>query len=185
MADVEGGKFSSLGPPPGAPTQAPPSAPPSHGKPKRAAPSKPLPPSPPGPGGQEEVPDKRTFIARELLSTEETYVDGLEGLITVFKVPLEGCLSKEDHMLLFQNIDPLLNFHKLLLQDLSGRLDTWGPESCVGDVLVKAIPYMKLYISYVNSFNKIQVVLESINQNPKAIQVFFSPPFINKNILFY
>ena len=173
MADA--GKFGGLGAPPNAPAKAPP----SHPKPKRQhIPSKPLPPKPGAPAPPaptEEVPDKRTFIARELLSTEETYVDGLEGLISVFKPALEGCLSREEHMLLFQNVDPLLGFHQVLLSDLQGKLATWGPDTCVGDVLVKAIPYMKLYISYVNSFNKIQVVLEQINQNPKAVQVFTSP----------
>eukprot|EP00009_Paramoeba_aestuarina_P008007 CAMPEP_0201517218 /NCGR_PEP_ID=MMETSP0161_2-20130828/8378_1 /ASSEMBLY_ACC=CAM_ASM_000251 /TAXON_ID=180227 /ORGANISM="Neoparamoeba aestuarina, Strain SoJaBio B1-5/56/2" /LENGTH=703 /DNA_ID=CAMNT_0047914647 /DNA_START=122 /DNA_END=2230 /DNA_ORIENTATION=- len=179
MADAgDKGKYGALGPPPGAPSAASPSGPPKQKRakgPPRKAPDAPL-PSPPGANTQEEeiVPDKRTFIARELLSTEESYVDGLEGLTTAFKIPLEECLTKEEHLTLFQNIDPIFNFSRLLLADLQKRLESWDTHPCVGDVLVKAIPYMKLYISYINAFNKIQAILEAINQNPKAIQVLMT-----------
>ncbi|XP_051762638.1 FERM, ARHGEF and pleckstrin domain-containing protein 1 [Ctenopharyngodon idella] len=97
--------------------------------------------------------DKAYFIAKELLSTERTYLKDLE-LITAF----QGVLDKEDCVpdtlktLLSSTYEPLHSHHKHFLQELEERLSLWEGRCSmqdkedfqhVGDLLLKTIQHLK------------------------------------------
>ncbi|KAK9969879.1 hypothetical protein ABG768_028020 [Culter alburnus] len=97
--------------------------------------------------------DKAYFIAKELLSTERTYLKDLE-LITAF----QGVLDKEDCVpdtlktLLSSTYEPLHSHHTHFLQELEERLSLWegrcsmqdkGDFQHVGDLLLKTIQHLK------------------------------------------
>jgi hypothetical protein len=69
-------------------------------------------------------PTKRDFILKEILNTEERFVDALNTLINDFKRPLASCLSENDLDCIFINIEMLLNLHTKLKEMLA--------QSCLG-----------------------------------------------------
>ncbi|XP_050975371.1 FERM, ARHGEF and pleckstrin domain-containing protein 1 [Labeo rohita] len=98
--------------------------------------------------------DNAYCIAKELLSTERTYLKDLE-LITV---SFQGVLDEEDCVpdtlktLLSSTYEPLHSHHTHFLQELEERLSLWegrcnmqvkGEIHCVGDLLLKTVQELK------------------------------------------
>lgn len=98
----------------------------------------------------------RLNIVNELLSTEKTYVDSLVVLVEKY-----GAIAKEKKLLsdaeyqaVFQNADTLLSFHRMFLADLEKRIATWNRHSLLGDLFVRLHGFFKLYMQYINGFDK-------------------------------
>ncbi|KTG43328.1 hypothetical protein cypCar_00030324, partial [Cyprinus carpio] len=68
--------------------------------------------------------DKAYFIAKELLTTERTYLKDLE----VITVSFQKCVGKDEAMpdslrnLIFANFEPVYKFHETFLNDVEQRL---------------------------------------------------------------
>ncbi|XP_067299215.1 FERM, ARHGEF and pleckstrin domain-containing protein 1 [Pseudorasbora parva] len=97
--------------------------------------------------------DKAYFIAKELLSTERTYLKDLE-LITAFQEVLdkEDCVPDTLKTLLSSTYEPLHSHHTHFLLELEERLSLWegrcnmqakGDFQHVGDLLLKTVQYLK------------------------------------------
>eukprot|EP00009_Paramoeba_aestuarina_P003460 CAMPEP_0201524018 /NCGR_PEP_ID=MMETSP0161_2-20130828/21052_1 /ASSEMBLY_ACC=CAM_ASM_000251 /TAXON_ID=180227 /ORGANISM="Neoparamoeba aestuarina, Strain SoJaBio B1-5/56/2" /LENGTH=197 /DNA_ID=CAMNT_0047923273 /DNA_START=54 /DNA_END=647 /DNA_ORIENTATION=+ len=116
--------------------------------------------------------DLRRRIVQELVDTEERYISGLEGLNTVYKEFLEKYLSPANFKALFKIIEPIIKFSKVMLVGLQNRMERWDDDACVGDVMVKAIPLMKLYADYPRIYVSVKTELERLHKNdPRAMQV--------------
>lgn len=63
-------------------------------------------------------PLKRDFVIREILNTEENFVNGLDTLWDDFLQPLSKILNDEDRRCICINMENLINLHKLLYSDL-------------------------------------------------------------------
>uniref|UniRef100_A0A8C9JCG8 FERM, ARHGEF and pleckstrin domain-containing protein 1 n=1 Tax=Panthera tigris altaica TaxID=74533 RepID=A0A8C9JCG8_PANTA len=98
--------------------------------------------------------DKAYFIAKEVSTTERTYLKDLEVITSWF----QSTVSKEDVMpealksLIFPNFEPLHKFHTSFLKETEQRLALWegrsnahirGDYQRIGDVLLKNIQGMK------------------------------------------
>ncbi|XP_053419550.1 FERM, ARHGEF and pleckstrin domain-containing protein 1 isoform X2 [Nycticebus coucang] len=98
--------------------------------------------------------DKAYFIAKEVATTERTYLKDLEVITSWF----QSTVSKEDTMpetlkcLLFPNFEPLHKFHTNFLKEIEQRLALWegrsnahirGDYQRIGDVMLKNIQGMK------------------------------------------
>ncbi|XP_059851732.1 FERM, ARHGEF and pleckstrin domain-containing protein 1 [Delphinus delphis] len=98
--------------------------------------------------------DKAYFIAKEVSTTERTYLKDLEVITSWF----QSTVSKEDSMpetlksLIFPNFEPLHKFHTNFLKEIEQRLALWegrsnahirGDYQRIGDVLLKNIQGMK------------------------------------------
>ncbi|XP_032170954.1 FERM, ARHGEF and pleckstrin domain-containing protein 1 isoform X2 [Mustela erminea] len=98
--------------------------------------------------------DKAYFIAKEVSTTERTYLKDLEVITSWF----QSAVSKEDAMpealksLIFSNFEPLHKFHTSFLKETEQRLALWegrsnahirGDYQRIGDVLLKNIQGMK------------------------------------------
>ncbi|XP_020741432.2 FYVE, RhoGEF and PH domain-containing protein 2 isoform X2 [Odocoileus virginianus] len=112
----------------------------------------------PGSGTQEPEEKK---IVRELLETEQAYVARLHLLDQVFFQELlkEARGSKafpEDVVrLIFSNISSIYQFHsQFFLPELQRRLDDWTTTPCIGDVIQKLAPFLKMYSEYVKNFER-------------------------------
>lgn len=66
-------------------------------------------------------------IAKEILLTERTYVKDLEVLTVSFRSLVEQDGAMPEHLLklLYDNIDPLYDFHCSLLAELEERISLW------------------------------------------------------------
>nr|XP_018895129.2 FERM, ARHGEF and pleckstrin domain-containing protein 1 isoform X2 [Gorilla gorilla gorilla] len=97
--------------------------------------------------------DKAYFIAKEVSTTERTYLKDLEVITSWF----QSTVSKEDAMpealksLIFPNFEPLHKFHTNFLKEIEQRLALWEGRSNaqirdyqrIGDVMLKNIQGMK------------------------------------------
>ena len=74
--------------------------------------------------------NKIYYMAKEILQTERTYVKDLEVLTVSFRDALESSGSRDVLpirlcKLLFENVDPLYDFHCSLLAELEERIVLW------------------------------------------------------------
>ena len=100
---------------------------------------------------------KRKNVSKELLTTERTYVSNLQVLAHEYRSKMEESKLFEplDLRLIFLNLDTLLAIHNKLLKELEERLSgEWNERSCIGDVIKSVIPFMKMYVDYVNAYDK-------------------------------
>ncbi|XP_044146546.1 FERM, ARHGEF and pleckstrin domain-containing protein 1-like [Bufo gargarizans] len=115
--------------------------------------------------------DKAYYIAKEVSTTECTYLKDLE-VITVW---FQNATSKEDSMpeqlknLIFSNFDPLHKFHSSFLKEVDQRLVLWESRSNshmksdnqkVGDVMLKNIQGMKQFTSNLQKHYEALIELE-------------------------
>eukprot|EP00028_Trichosphaerium_sp_Am-I-7-wt_P004694 CAMPEP_0168522080 /NCGR_PEP_ID=MMETSP0405-20121227/9081_1 /TAXON_ID=498012 /ORGANISM="Trichosphaerium sp, Strain Am-I-7 wt" /LENGTH=984 /DNA_ID=CAMNT_0008543507 /DNA_START=26 /DNA_END=2980 /DNA_ORIENTATION=+ len=97
--------------------------------------------------------DKRTKIAGEILSTEETFVKSLQTMIQYYKAPLaKAGFLVEALKKMFDDIELLLNFNIQLLKEFKERIPNWGPITKIGDVFTKMAPFLKMYSKYSNNY---------------------------------
>jgi hypothetical protein len=115
----------------------------------------------------------RTKTAKEILSSEQSYVTSLQRLFDVWINPLEKkYLSEEDSRLLFSNIAIIKQFNENLLKQLQERMKSWNDETTlIGDILVQMSPYLKTYRIYCDNYDKAIQTLERLKQK-KNIAAF-------------
>ncbi|CAL8307391.1 unnamed protein product [Merluccius merluccius] len=98
--------------------------------------------------------DKAYFLAKELLTTERTYLKDLHVVTTSFQevVGKEEVLPENVRNLLAANYEPLLTFHQGFLREVEQRLAQWsgrsnahikGDYQRIGDILLKNIQGLK------------------------------------------
>ncbi|XP_005992351.1 FERM, ARHGEF and pleckstrin domain-containing protein 1 [Latimeria chalumnae] len=115
--------------------------------------------------------DKAYFIAKEVSTTERTYLKDLE-VITVW---FQNGVGKDDAMpealknLIFSNFDPLYKFHTSFLKEIEQRLALWegksnahikGDYQRIGDVMLKNIQSMKQLTAHLQKHNEVLMELE-------------------------
>ncbi|GAA6008333.1 uncharacterized protein JCM10292_005536 [Rhodotorula paludigena] len=116
-------------------------------------------------------PVKREAVLNEIVQTEQSYLRGLEELCGIYvasaSVPVSGSANggRKDTVLpsverraVFGNIEAIRDFHrKVLLPDLLAANRAGGDSVVVaghiGDVFVQHASFMKIYSSYINSFD--------------------------------
>uniref|UniRef100_A0A8C9W7G0 FERM, ARHGEF and pleckstrin domain-containing protein 2 n=1 Tax=Scleropages formosus TaxID=113540 RepID=A0A8C9W7G0_SCLFO len=98
--------------------------------------------------------DKAYFIAKEILTTERTYLKDLEVITVWFRsaVIKENAMPEGLMNLLFSNIDPIYEFHRGFLKDIEQRLALWegrsnahvkGEYQRIGDVMLSNMCALK------------------------------------------
>uniref|UniRef100_A0A8C1ZRB9 FERM, ARHGEF and pleckstrin domain-containing protein 1 n=1 Tax=Cyprinus carpio TaxID=7962 RepID=A0A8C1ZRB9_CYPCA len=79
--------------------------------------------------------DKAYFIAKELLTTERTYLKDLEVITVSFQksVGKDEALPDSLRNLIFANFEPVYKFHETFLKDVEQRLAQWCNKPVVSD----------------------------------------------------
>eukprot|EP00732_Lithocolla_globosa_P007358 Lithocolla_globosa_v1_NODE_9293_length_724_cov_3.796712.p1 type:complete len:137 gc:universal NODE_9293_length_724_cov_3.796712:455-45(-) len=106
-----------------------------------------------------ETVSKRQRIVNELLETEQTYVATLLALKKYFMEPLKmsGLLPSKMIPVVFSNLDDLVGVNTELLNQLTQRVGEteWAnSRECLGDVLLRLAPFLKLYTTYVKNYDQ-------------------------------
>jgi len=109
----------------------------------------------------------RDLKAKEILTTERTYVDNMKILVEVFIDPLKqgDTVSKEYAATIAANIADILLISIELLVGLEERLASWSSTQRIGDVFRKLIPFLKMYTTYTVGFDNILNVLSECEKN--------------------
>ncbi|XP_077389297.1 FERM, ARHGEF and pleckstrin domain-containing protein 2 isoform X4 [Festucalex cinctus] len=128
--------------------------------------------------------DKAYFIAKEILTTERTYLKDLEVITVWFRsaVIKENAMPDSLMTLLFSNIDPIYEFHRGFLKELDQRLALWegrsnahvkGDYQRIGDVMLKNMSALKGFTSYLQKHDEVLTELEKASKRLKKLETVY------------
>ncbi|CEF71561.1 Dbl homology (DH) domain and Pleckstrin homology domain and Zinc finger, FYVE/PHD-type domain and Pleckstrin homology-like domain and Zinc finger, RING/FYVE/PHD-type domain and Zinc finger, FYVE-related domain-containing protein [Strongyloides ratti] len=107
--------------------------------------------------------DKAWHAVKELVDSEQRYVDKLRLLEDIFRkqVVEEKALDKSTISYIFANISSLYQFHNShLLPQLMDRLREWSSCRKICDVVKKQAPFLKMYSEYTHNYKKATSIFE-------------------------
>uniref|UniRef100_A0A674E0R5 FERM, ARHGEF and pleckstrin domain-containing protein 1 n=1 Tax=Salmo trutta TaxID=8032 RepID=A0A674E0R5_SALTR len=126
--------------------------------------------------------DKAYFIAKELLTTERTYLKDLE----VVTVSFQDSVGKDEAMpdslksTIFTNFDPLYKFQSGFLREVEQRLALWegcsnahikGDYQRIGDVMLKHLQGLKPLTAHLQKHSEALVELEKACRGSRRLEV--------------
>uniref|UniRef100_A0A3Q3GYY5 FERM, ARHGEF and pleckstrin domain-containing protein 2 n=1 Tax=Labrus bergylta TaxID=56723 RepID=A0A3Q3GYY5_9LABR len=128
--------------------------------------------------------DKAYFIAKEILTTERTYLKDLEVITVWFRsaVIKENAMPEGLMNLLFSNIDPIYEFHRGFLKELDQRLALWegrsnahvkGDYQRIGDVMLRNMCALKEFTSYLQKHDEVLTELEKATKRLKKLETVY------------
>ncbi|KAJ0065611.1 hypothetical protein NL108_013743 [Boleophthalmus pectinirostris] len=102
----------------------------------------------------------RWQVSKELYQTESNYVDILNTILQLFKIPLEKegqvggpILAQEELKTIFGSIPDIYEVHKRIKSDLEDLLTDWSEDNSVGDIILKySKDLVRTYPPFVNFF---------------------------------
>ena len=120
--------------------------------------------------GEQEPPEQKRErklkeAAREIMTSEKTYVEVLRLIANDFKTFVENKINDTkkniiplpDFQKIFKNFPHLLMFNEELLQDFEDRIENWDTNPKIADVIKKKGPFLKLYKTYVDEFDNLRL----------------------------
>ncbi|XP_077987810.1 FERM, ARHGEF and pleckstrin domain-containing protein 2-like isoform X2 [Glandiceps talaboti] len=128
--------------------------------------------------------DKAYFIAKEILTTERTYIKDLEVIVVWFRkaVMKESAMPTTVLDMLFNNLDPIYDFHCGFVKEVEQRLATWegrsnahlkGNYQRIGDIMEKNMKEIKLYTGYMQKHDEILTELEMATRRSKKFEMVY------------
>ncbi|XP_043557642.1 FERM, ARHGEF and pleckstrin domain-containing protein 2 isoform X1 [Chiloscyllium plagiosum] len=125
--------------------------------------------------------DKAYFIAKEILTTERTYLKDLEVITVWFRsaVIKENAMPEGLMTLLFSNIDPIYEFHRGFLKEVEQRLALWegrsnahvkGDYQRIGDVMLRNMCTLKEFTGYLQKYDEVLMELERATKQSKKLE---------------
>eukprot|EP01125_Pyxidicula_operculata_P004740 TRINITY_DN1774_c1_g1_i2.p1 TRINITY_DN1774_c1_g1~~TRINITY_DN1774_c1_g1_i2.p1 ORF type:complete len:1193 (+),score=364.73 TRINITY_DN1774_c1_g1_i2:6-3584(+) len=112
----------------------------------------------------------------EFLTTEISYVDGLNIIMDYYAKPLRERIAKnktpviatkDQERNLFGALDTILEINKKVLADFRERLSKWPSLVTFGDILVGMTPAFKLYVHYVNNYDIAMNTYKDLQAKPE------------------
>nr|CAD7440106.1 unnamed protein product [Timema bartmani] len=118
----------------------------------------------------------RSSVVRELVNTERDFVkilrDVAEGYLVECKRRLD-MFSPEQIDAIFCNLEELLHFQTIFLEDLENRVDWEAPHrSCVGDCFLTHRAGFRIYSEYCNSHPMATATLQELYQHNSYSKFF-------------
>ncbi|CAG2176796.1 unnamed protein product, partial [Oppiella nova] len=127
---------------------------------------------------------KLYYIARELYSSEEVFIDVLHLLNDDFRSVAEPHLPDDVLQPILKLLPQLLQINEQLVTDLKDRIDDWPNHQRISDVLVKICPFLKQYSLYIRDFEHITTAYdEALRRYPSfaaAVREFECSPRCQK-----
>uniref|UniRef100_A0A3B3T907 FERM, ARHGEF and pleckstrin domain-containing protein 1 n=1 Tax=Paramormyrops kingsleyae TaxID=1676925 RepID=A0A3B3T907_9TELE len=124
--------------------------------------------------------DKAYFIAKELLTTERTYLKDLEVIIS-FQNSVANDEAMPDSLrnIVVSNFDPLYKFHTGFLREVEQRLALWegrsnahikGGYQRIGDVMLKNIQALKQLSAHLQRHSEVLLELETACRSSRRLE---------------
>eukprot|EP00027_Filamoeba_sp_ATCC50430_P016850 CAMPEP_0168571736 /NCGR_PEP_ID=MMETSP0413-20121227/17521_1 /TAXON_ID=136452 /ORGANISM="Filamoeba nolandi, Strain NC-AS-23-1" /LENGTH=753 /DNA_ID=CAMNT_0008604661 /DNA_START=30 /DNA_END=2291 /DNA_ORIENTATION=+ len=111
---------------------------------------------------QKRVRDQayRDNVAKEILSTEQTYVQNLGTCIKCYYNPLKEAIANKKPIIddtqlktIFSDIVLIHSLNEQLLKELKPIVENWSPNKCLGQIFIKIMDFLKIYSGYIQNFN--------------------------------
>jgi len=131
----------------------------------------------------------RQRVAREILQTEENYVEALRMCVELYLNPLQAVsghgklssevivpsVSKKDIRAIFSDLAVIQRFHETsILEKIRPRVENWQPYVCLGDIFLEIMSFMKIYTQYVQNYSTSMTVCERLRQTLPKFQQFLN-----------
>ncbi|XP_014213202.1 rho guanine nucleotide exchange factor 17 [Copidosoma floridanum] len=124
--------------------------------------------------------DTRTHVVVELYDTERSYVEALQILVNKYLQPLK---SPENANLvdaaivdeIFYQIPAILSHHKVFLEELRKRLDTWEIHQTIGDVFLEVFTkpvVLETYTLFLDNWKSAKKAIKATCQAKPAFARF-------------
>lgn len=122
---------------------------------------------------------RRSKVATEMLTTEQSYVGSLRRVVELFIVPLrdkgnEQVITAEERKALFSEIEVILGLNSSLLSELEERMAQWSFDQCLGDIFKQFTSFLKVYTSYINNFDNSITTLAKLKQSNANFSAYLS-----------
>jgi alpha-tubulin suppressor-like RCC1 family protein len=110
---------------------------------------------------QEKRKVVRVRVATEIVTTERTYLHGLLSLRDQFWTPLveEYGLKPKYGDIIFGAIPGLITLSESMLTELEDRIGHWTSNSTVGDIFIRHVQSLRIYVTYCDRYEKALVAL--------------------------
>jgi len=113
----------------------------------------------------------RMNVAKELLATEETYIEQLGIMCDLLYKPLttdkkyQHVLTPEEIRTVFSDIEVILAVNKSLRDTLKDRIGSWTNHTKIGDLFIRMSDYLRVYVDYVKGYSQ---ALELVSSMPES-----------------
>jgi hypothetical protein len=98
----------------------------------------------------------RDRVADEILKSEREYVASLLRCCDAYLKPYRSskALTKEQVTEVFSGVfETIVLLSRTLLSDLETRMAKWSPDTLLGDIFIKIVDFMKVYVGYIENFD--------------------------------
>ncbi len=123
----------------------------------------------------------RNESLREILSSEQKYVDSLQLAIDEFQRPMlrlaasrqnARVVSRSEVTDIFSTLEIIVELNRGLLTELKERLGQWPSVQRFGDLFIRMSPILRLYSGYVRNFDVAQRTLLEKRETSSAFVEF-------------
>lgn len=120
---------------------------------------------------------RRINIMKEILATEETYVESLQGVVDIYIKPAQEkhIFSPDEMRIMFSKIESVLSLHsQVFLPEFRSAMRQ--PDPPIGQVFQSYTAFMKMYSMYVNDFDQSNLEVEkqqTLGKTKKKIKQYF------------
>lgn len=136
----------------------------------------------------EEMLRTRAYLAQELLKTETFYVRSMKTIVEKFLTPMRESLATDTPILsvdgqkqLFSNIEMILKVHEPFESEVQKTVSAWSRDSKAGPLLLGLAPYLRIYMTYINNYNKsMQVYQEGMKH--KSFKRFIAEASVGNDL---
>ncbi len=134
-----------------------------------------------GGGGSSGSPSKlatwmrqRRFVIKELISSEQKYINFMNVLVDVFARPSAPLLPGDLNKAIFRDIDFIKNLNQKLLQDLQTAFDDIKSyddkcQMAVGTIMIRFAPFLNLYMDYYTGHDQALLLIKQLQQEKHAV----------------
>ncbi len=126
-------------------------------------------------GIKSDKPDKRFYIVKEMVDTEDTYCQNLSVMRDVYMTPLLVLANQlpsirpEDLKIVFSSSEVISNYSVKLLEELRERLNLWNNDRTkVGDIFLRMAAFLKTYHTYITNYANAIRTLQKIQKIPEV-----------------
>eukprot|EP01116_Phalansterium_solitarium_P015684 TRINITY_DN3488_c2_g1_i1.p3 TRINITY_DN3488_c2_g1~~TRINITY_DN3488_c2_g1_i1.p3 ORF type:complete len:351 (+),score=150.07 TRINITY_DN3488_c2_g1_i1:1271-2323(+) len=118
----------------------------------------------------------RNRCAREMLDTERAYCRSLQLVHDVYLRPLKAqpYVDADDVAAIFSNWELIMKLNGTLLESLENRIgaEHWHSRQTVAGEFLRMAPWLKVYIQYVNNYNRAMSTLHELGRDEPRFTEF-------------
>jgi len=113
----------------------------------------------------------RMNVAKELLATEETYLEQLTIMCDLLYKPLttekkyQHILSPDEIRTIFSDVEVIRAVNSSLCDTLKERIQNWTNWTKIGGLFVHMSDYLRVYVDYVKGYSKALELVSSMSES--------------------